>query len=105
MSATMSSTVEAFSRADRSGIGICLSGGGFRASLFHLGAVRRLHELGVLQKARWISSVSGGSILTGHLYNVKSRVAAVGSLISTTGRRMFLIRFAPLRRAIYGPGL
>ena len=50
MSATMSSTVEAFSRADRSGIGICLSGGGFRASLFHLGAVRRLHEWGFFRR-------------------------------------------------------
>ncbi len=67
MSATVSSTVETFTRAGRSGIGICLSGGGFRASLFHLGALRRLHELGILQQSRWISSVSGGSILAGHL--------------------------------------
>jgi len=67
MAATMSSTLEELSRAGRSGIGICLSGGGFRAALFHLGALRRLHELGILQKACWISSVSGGSILAGHL--------------------------------------
>ena len=25
-------------------IGLCLSGGGYRAALFHLGAVRRLNE-------------------------------------------------------------
>ncbi len=49
--------------ANRSGIGLSLSGGGFRASLFHLGAIRRLNELGVLKKVRSISSVSGGSIL------------------------------------------
>ncbi|HUX74133.1 MAG TPA: patatin-like phospholipase family protein [Steroidobacteraceae bacterium] len=67
MSTTMSPPVEMFRREGRSGIGICLSGGGFRASLFHLGALRRLHELGILQQARWISSVSGGSILAGHL--------------------------------------
>ena len=30
------------------GIALCLSGGGFRAALFHLGAVRRLYELGLL---------------------------------------------------------
>ncbi len=40
---------------------------GFRASLFHLGVLRRLHETGVLPKVKTISSVSGGSILAGHL--------------------------------------
>jgi hypothetical protein len=45
--------------AERHGLGICLSGGGFRAALFHLGALRRLHELGILARATWISSVSG----------------------------------------------
>lgn len=44
------------------GIGICLSGGGYRAMLFHLGALRRLLEEGILQRASRISSVSGGSI-------------------------------------------
>ena len=29
------------------GIGLCLSGGGFRATLFHLGAIQRLFELGI----------------------------------------------------------
>lgn len=51
----------------RHGIGLCLSGGGFRATLFHLGALRRLHELGVLAKLWTISSVSGGSIAAAHL--------------------------------------
>ena len=32
------------------GIGLCLSGGGFRAMLFHLGALFRLNELGLLGK-------------------------------------------------------
>jgi NTE family protein len=44
------------------GIGICLSGGGFRAMLFHVGALWRLNEVGLLTKAARISSVSGGSI-------------------------------------------
>src|SRR5882762_1103626 len=48
-------------------IGLALSGGGFRATLFHLGAIRRLHELGVLSKLTTVSSVSGGSILNGFL--------------------------------------
>lgn len=51
----------------RSGIALCLSGGGFRAALFHLGALRRLNELGVLGHVDQISSVSGGSILAAHL--------------------------------------
>lgn len=46
----------------RSGMGLCLSGGGFRATLFHMGALRRLNELGVIPRLETISSVSGGSI-------------------------------------------
>jgi NTE family protein len=52
-------------RAKRSGIAVCLSGGGFRAALFHLGALRRLRELGLLHEVSLVSSVSGGSILSG----------------------------------------
>lgn len=48
-------------------IGLALSGGGFRATLFHLGALRRLHEFGILQRVTTLSSVSGGSILNGFL--------------------------------------
>ncbi len=44
-----------------------MSGGGFRATLFHLGALRRLNELGILAKMDSFSSVSGGSILNGVL--------------------------------------
>ncbi len=46
----------------RPGIGLCLSGGGYRAMLFHLGALIRLNEAGLLAKLKRISSVSGGSI-------------------------------------------
>lgn len=49
------------------GIALCLSGGGFRASLFHLGALRRLQEMGILQRVGAISSVSGGSIFAAFL--------------------------------------
>jgi NTE family protein len=56
-------------RASRRGIGLCLSGGGFRATLFHLGALRRLNELGVLARDdfRTVASVSGGSIAAASL--------------------------------------
>src|SRR5258708_31207690 len=49
------------------GIGIALSGGGFRAMLFHAGALARMNELGLLSRAQRVSSVSGGSIMSGHL--------------------------------------
>ena len=46
------------------GIGLCLSGGGFRATLFHLGAIQRLFELGIATSPDFdtIASVSGGSL-------------------------------------------
>jgi NTE family protein len=54
-------------RAPREGIGLCLSGGGYRAMLFHAGALWRLNELGYLKRLNRISSVSGGSITAGQL--------------------------------------
>src|SRR5262245_23960201 len=54
-------------RAERQGIALALSGGGFRATLFHCGSLRRLNELGILSKVATISSVSGGTIASGLL--------------------------------------
>ncbi len=51
----------------RAGIGLCLSGGGYRAMLFHLGALWRLNEFGYLPRLARVSSVSGGSITAGML--------------------------------------
>jgi len=51
----------------RPGIALALSGGGFRATLFHLGALWRLNQLGYLKKLDRITSVSGGSIVNGVL--------------------------------------
>jgi predicted acylesterase/phospholipase RssA len=48
-------------------IGLALSGGGFRASLFHLGVIRRLAAEGRLAEIGQIASVSGGSITAAHL--------------------------------------
>jgi predicted acylesterase/phospholipase RssA len=44
-----------------------MSGGGYRASLFHLGSLDRLAELEALDRVAHISSVSGGSITAGLL--------------------------------------
>jgi NTE family protein len=46
---------------------LCLSGGGYRAMLFHVGSLWRLNEAGYLRKIARISSVSGGSIAAGLL--------------------------------------
>ena len=48
-------------------LGLALSGGGLRATLFHLGVVRFLRDAGVLGEVTHIVSVSGGSILGAHL--------------------------------------
>src|SRR5947209_1039138 len=49
------------------GPALCLSGGGYRAMLFHLGALWRLNDFGYLPKLVRVSSVSGGSITAGVL--------------------------------------
>ena len=49
------------------GVALCLSGGGYRAMLFHLGALWRLNEIGWLPRLDRVSSVSGGSITAGVL--------------------------------------
>jgi len=56
------------------GIALCLSGGGFRAMLFHVGSLWRLNELGFLPRLNRISSVSGGSITAGALGLAWSRL-------------------------------
>jgi predicted acylesterase/phospholipase RssA len=48
-------------------IGLALSGGGFRATLYHLGIVRFLRDAGLLSSISHITAVSGGSILAAHL--------------------------------------
>ena len=67
---------------ERQGIALCLSGGGFRAALFHLGALRRLNELGVLSQVDRISSVSGGSILAAHLAERVNPWPASGDVVA-----------------------
>ena len=58
---------EDYEKKPAPGIALCLSGGGYRAMIFHLGAFIRLNEAGLLQKLKRISSVSGGSIAAGVL--------------------------------------
>ena len=48
-------------------VSLSLSGGGYRAMLFHVGTLRRLNDAGMLPRLAVISSVSGGSIASAYL--------------------------------------
>ena len=50
-------------------IGIALSGGGIRATIFHLGLFKWLAEKGLLEEVKRISSVSGASLCVGLIYS------------------------------------
>ena len=65
-------------------LGLALSGGGFRASLFHLGVLRRMAELDILRDVEVLSTVSGGSIV-GALYVLflKKQIDTRGNLTRT----------------------
>ncbi len=49
-------------------LGVALSGGGFRASLYHIGVLAKMAELDILRHVEILSCVSGGSIIGAHYY-------------------------------------
>ena len=49
-------------------VGVALSGGGFRASLFHIGVLAKLAEFDMLRHTEVLSCVSGGSIIGAYYY-------------------------------------
>jgi NTE family protein len=76
------------------GVALCLSGGGYRAMLFHAGSLWRLNEAGWLSRLDRVSSVSGGSIAAGQL-----AVAWPGLDFAAGSAPQFVDRVvAPLRR-------
>lgn len=87
-------------------IGLALSGGGFRATLFHLGLIRFLRDAKILPNITHITSVSGGSIVAAHLALNWGRYsgsdgefdAAAGELLSfmTLDVRNRIVRRFPL---------
>jgi predicted acylesterase/phospholipase RssA len=60
--------VEALRAMSVGKVGLALSGGGFRAALFHIGVLARLAEADLLRHVEVLSCVSGGSITGAHLY-------------------------------------
>ena len=64
-------------------VGLALSGGGYRAMLFHVGSLIRLNEAGWLPRVTRVASVSGGSITAGQLGLVWSRLTFDESGVAT----------------------
>jgi NTE family protein len=85
-------------------IGLALSGGGSRAIAFHLGCLRALHDLGILQRIEVLSTVSGGSVI-GALYattdapfsefDAKVRAMLARGLVGPAVRTAFLTTEGP----------
>lgn len=71
-------------------IGLALSGGGFRASIFHLGVIRRLEELGIMPRLSVISAVSGGSIVAAYyICEMEKRLRGIEACSIETRVRLF----------------
>lgn len=70
-------------------IGLALSGGGFRASIFHIGVLAKLAEADLLRKVEVISCVSGGSIL-GAYYYLKLKELLEGSPNEKLGKQDYI---------------
>jgi len=66
------------------GKALCLSGGGYRAMLFHIGTLWRLNEFGMLPQLDRVSSVSGGSITAALLGLKWNRLWFDGNGVSRT---------------------
>ena len=70
-------TLPGSSRGERT-LWLNLSGGGFRAAIFHYGCLRRLHELRLMDQVAGISATSGGAIVAA-LWAMHSRISGNGS--------------------------
>lgn len=64
-------------------IGLALSGGGVRATVFHLGVLGRMAAEGLLEQVSFISTVSGGSIGTGLVYSIAGGWPTSDQFLST----------------------
>ena len=98
----------------RDGVALCLSGGGYRAMLFHVGVLWRLNEAGWLLKLDRISSVSGGSITAGMLglawnhleFDERGRAAKLEELVAGPLRHLssITIDIPAVVRGLLTPG-
>ncbi|MGY3690565.1 NTE family protein [Bradyrhizobium sp. USDA 3240] len=79
-------------------IGLALSGGGSRAIAFHLGCLRALNRLGLLNRISVLSTVSGGSVIGAcfHAHNgdfasfeAKIRAVLTAGLAKAMAKKLF----------------
>lgn len=77
-------------------VGLALSGGGFRASFYHLGVLARLAESDVLRHIEVLSCVSGGSIV-GACYWLALRTRMCAGSLQTHDDYMALVSDVILR--------
>ena len=84
---------------ERYDLGLCLSGGGYRAMLFHAGALMRMNDAGLLARLDMVSSVSGGSIAAGLLAVVWPNLNFENGVASNF-REVFLNRVLTFSRVL-----
>jgi NTE family protein len=81
-------------------IGLALSGGGARAIAFHLGCLRALNRLGLLDRIAVLSTVSGGSVIGAYFhahqgdfasFEAKIRELLVQGLVAPMRRKLFSV--------------
>lgn len=93
-------------------IGVSLSGGGYRATLFAAGAIAALADAGLWRQVKWVASVSGGSFANAvaalHLPSVPQRRETENFLRLTaerTAKRGSLVSLPRTARGIRGPAI
>ena len=79
-------------------IGLALSGGGFRAIAFHLGCLRALNQLGLLDRIVILSTVSGGSVIGAYFQAHRGCFADFDAKIRELLARGFV---TPMRRKLF----
>ena len=93
-------TVNTSSQQNRTRWGLALSGGGFRAALYHVGVLAALAELDILRRLEVISTVSGGSII-GAMYYLKLRNLLQTNLDHEIDRQDYLNLITELDEKFY----
>lgn len=84
---------------ERYGLGLCLSGGGYRAMLFHAGSLARLNDEGLLARTDMISSVSGGSVASGLLAYIWPKLRFEGD-VAVNFREEYLARIVAFSQVL-----
>src|SRR5205823_8822357 len=81
-------------------IGLAFSGGGSRAIAFHLGCLRALNRLGLLDRVVVLSTVSGGSVIGAYFhahqgdfasFEEKIRALLAQGLVAPMRRKLFSV--------------